>query len=45
MGELPALEADAFDGGMPVSEVGGVDFFSQELGTLLRLRYNTESYG
>ena len=25
--------------------MGGGEFFSQELGTLLRMRYNTESYG
>ncbi|MGD9636248.1 MAG: beta strand repeat-containing protein, partial [Pirellulales bacterium] len=44
MGDLPAME-DAFEAGAPVMESGGGEFFSQELGTLLRLRYNTESYG
>lgn len=44
MGDLPAME-DAFEAGAPAMEMGGGDFFSQELGTLLRLRYNTESYG
>lgn len=29
----------------PVCESGNVNFFSQDLGTMLRLRYNTESYG
>lgn len=32
-------------GAPPVAESGNVNFFSQDLGTLLRLRYNTESYG
>jgi len=43
-GDLPAME-DAFEAGAPAMEMGGGDFFSQDLGTLLRLRYNTESYG
>lgn len=43
-GNLPAME-DAFEAGAPTVEMGGGDFFSQDLGTLLRLRYNTESYG
>ncbi|MCC7475806.1 MAG: hypothetical protein IT425_10445 [Pirellulales bacterium] len=29
----------------PISQSGNVSFFSQDLGALLRLRYNTESYG
>lgn len=29
----------------PMVESGNVNFFSQDLGTVLRLRYNTESYG
>ena len=29
----------------PMAESGNVNFFSQDLGTVLRLRYNTESYG
>ncbi len=45
MGDLPAMDSDAFDAGPPVVDMGGGTFFSQELGTLLRLRYNTESYG
>ena len=44
MDELPAME-DSFEAGAPGVEMGGGEFFSQELGTLLRLRYNTESYG
>lgn len=32
-------------GAPPVAESGNVNFFSQDLGTLVRLRYNTESYG
>ena len=42
---MPAMEADAFEAGAPGIEMGGGEFFSQELGTLLRMRYNTESYG
>jgi hypothetical protein len=40
-----ASGADA--GAPPMSESGGGDlnFFSQDLGTILRLRYNTQSYG
>lgn len=32
-------------GAPPVAESGNVNFFSQDLGSLVRLRYNTESYG
>lgn len=39
------MDSDAFAAGAPAIEMGGGNFFSQELGTLLRLRYNTESYG
>lgn len=43
---LPAgAETSGLDPGPPISDFGGGSFFSQELGTLLRLRYNTESYG
>ena len=28
-----------------MAQSGNVSFFSQDLGTILRLRYNTESYG
>ena len=44
MVDSPAMEADMMED-MPTTEMGGGDFFSQDLGTLLRLRYNTESYG
>lgn len=33
------------NGAPPVTQYGGGSFFSQDLGTMLRLRYNTESYG
>ncbi len=43
---MEASEAPGADpGAPPVAESGNVNFFSQDLGTLLRLRYNTESYG
>ncbi|MFO0788108.1 MAG: hypothetical protein U0805_01535 [Pirellulales bacterium] len=44
---MPPAEAPAMDvgGGAPVTDYGAVNFFSQDLGTVLRLRYNTESYG
>ena len=32
-------------GAAPMTQSGDVNFFSQDLGTILRLRYNTESYG
>jgi hypothetical protein len=38
-------QPDGIEGGAPVTSVGGGDFFSQDLGALLRLRYSTESYG
>ncbi len=44
----PAMNATGADpGAPPVAQSGGgdVDFFSQDLGTILRLRYNTNSYG
>src|SRR5215210_7270293 len=45
----PAMEAaSGVDAGAPpISESGGGDlnFFSQDLGTILRLRYNTIGYG
>jgi len=38
--------SDASDASAPpMSDSGNVSFFSQDLGTVLRLRYNTESYG
>jgi hypothetical protein len=43
--ENAAMESEGFDVGAPEVEMGGGDFFSQELGTLLRMRYNTKSYG
>lgn len=43
-GDLPGME-DSFAAGAPAMEMGGGEFFSQDLGTLLRLRYNTVSYG
>lgn len=39
----PPLVADA--GGAPMSYSGGGSFYSQSLGTHLRVRYNTQSYG
>jgi hypothetical protein len=44
-GDTPLVQADGADGGAPVTNMGGGDFFSQELGTIFRLRYSTESYG
>ena len=44
----PAMDSPAMDAGAPpVSQSGGGDigFFSQDLGTILRLKYTTESYG
>lgn len=42
----PGTESLGMDHGVaPMTNVGGGDFFSQDLGTILRLRYNTESYG
>ncbi len=43
--EMPAMDGDAFDSGAPMTDMGGGEYFSQELGTLLRLRYSTQSYG
>jgi hypothetical protein len=43
--EMAGMEGGAFDSCAPMTESGGGEFFSQELGTLLRLRYSTESYG
>ena len=43
---MPPAEPVASDNGAPpMTSSGDVSFFSQDLGTLLRLRYNTESYG
>src|SRR3972149_4663200 len=44
-GELPLLDPSMMEYGPPVTQMGGGEFFSQELGTILRIRYNTESYG
>ncbi len=44
----PAMESAAPDASAPpISQSGGgnIDFFSQDLGTILRLGYRTESYG
>src|SRR3954464_1961305 len=44
----PAMESTSPDAGAPpMSQSGGgdVSYFSQDLGTLVRLRYNTNSYG
>jgi hypothetical protein len=43
-GDAPLVEANTGDAA-PMTNMGGGDFFSQELGSLVRLRYNTESYG
>lgn len=43
---MESAEAPGVDpGAPPVAQSGNVNFFSQDLGTMLRLRYNTESYG
>jgi hypothetical protein len=43
---MPAAEpASGDNGAAPMSSSGDVSFFSQDLGTILRLRYSTESYG
>ncbi len=44
----PAMESTTPDASAPPmsqSGSGDIDFFSQDLGTIFRLRYNTESYG
>lgn len=42
----PAMGAAGVDPGMPpVTQSGDVSFFSQDLGTILRLQFRTESYG
>src|SRR6188508_660053 len=44
----PAMESAGPDASAPpMSQSGGgdIDYFSQDLGTILRLRYNTQSYG
>src|SRR5690348_9417298 len=41
----PAQPMGGDNGAAPMSSSGDVSFFSQDLGTILRLRYNTESYG
>jgi hypothetical protein len=43
---MPGIDSVVVDpGAPPMTEMGGGDFFSQELGTIFRVRYNTESYG
>jgi hypothetical protein len=42
---MPGMESGFDNGAAPMSDFGAVNFFSQDLGTVLRLRYNTESYG
>ncbi len=48
-GLLPALEPGELVEGAPpaapTANMGSAAYFSQELGSLLRVRYNTESYG
>jgi hypothetical protein len=39
------MDPSGFSPEAPQSDFGGGSFFSQELGTLLRLQYNTRSYG
>ncbi len=42
----PGTEPLGMDpGAAPVTHMGDASFFSQDLGTIVRLRYNTESYG
>jgi hypothetical protein len=43
-GDAPMMDANMADAA-PTTNVGGGDFFSQELGSLVRLRFSTESYG
>jgi hypothetical protein len=43
---MPGMAPSVADAGAPpMMDSGGVNYFSQDLGTILRLRYNTESYG
>lgn len=45
-GAIAGFDGGPMDSGaVPMSNSGGGSFFSQDLGTILRLRYNTESYG
>src|SRR6185436_4760091 len=41
---MPAAEP-VMESGAPMTQSGDVSFYSQDLGTILRLRYSTESYG
>jgi hypothetical protein len=42
---MPGMESVVDPGAPPITDFGGGDFFSQDLSTTLRVRYNTESYG
>lgn len=42
---MPGMDSVVDPGAPPMTEMGGGDFFSQDLGTMLRVRYSTESYG
>src|SRR3954454_1844147 len=42
---LPGIDAPIDNGAPPMSQSGDVNYFSQDLGTILRLKYSTESYG
>ena len=43
---MPGMETLGVDSAeAPIMQSGGGSYFSQDLGTILRLRYNTESYG
>jgi hypothetical protein len=42
---MPGMDSVVDPGAPPMTDFGGGDFFSQDLGTTLRVRYNTESYG
>ena len=43
---VPGMNSVVVDPGVPpMTDFGGGEFFSQELGTTLRVRYSTESYG
>lgn len=44
-GDVPASDPGYDEYCPPTSEYGGADFFSQDLGSLVRIRYNTQSYG
>jgi hypothetical protein len=42
---MPGMDSVVDPGAPPMTDFGGGEFFSQDLGTTLRIRYSTESYG